>query len=125
MSTSVITRSGCSAWTMVSASRPLTASSSRWPACRSNVTRSLRLAERSSTTRMVAMGSLLVWIHMCEESEGGHGGFVNLLEIPPARIVGRGFGDQDLGKAADDGQLIFEVVTALVVVGHRRRAHQS
>src|ERR1700676_2043905 len=55
----------------------------------------------------------------CEQVERGLGRFVNFLEIAAPRIARRRFGEQELGEPEDDGELILEVVTALVVVGHR------
>jgi len=56
-----------------------------------------------------------------EQVEGGQGRRVNFLEIPAARVAVRGVGKQDLGKPANDGELILEVVTAPLVVGDRNR----
>ena len=61
------------------------------------------------------------WIHAREQVERSHRRLVNLLEIAAPWIGGRGFGEQDLGEPTDDGELILEVVTDLVVVSHRGR----
>jgi hypothetical protein len=60
----------------------------------------------------------VIWIQAREQVERGQSRPVNFLEIAAARVGGGSFSEQDLGEAADNRQLILEIVAALVVVRH-------
>lgn len=54
--------------------------------------------------------------HACEQVERGDGRLVNLVEVLAPRVFRRGFGQEDLGEAANDRQLVPEIVPELLVV---------
>src|SRR5207253_6099685 len=59
-----------------------------------------------------------VRIHAGQQCERGHSGLVNFLQIAAALTVRISVGDQNLGEPPDNTELVLEIVTNLVILGH-------
>ncbi len=66
------------------------------------------------------LGAISIREYLIQQRKRTRRGRVNRLEISPVRVVGRRGDEHQLGKTADDGEMVSQVMSGLLGAGHGR-----